>query len=193
MSMDLFFLSSGSTFALPMYPSIAIWGTTRKAYGALSFFFMFWLEAPLSFRHRVSLGDPQGSTPLTSQPSAAPIFNSWTAEVRLFPFYIGFGILAGVCLFIRVSRRPRARSHLSEHDSRWCAHESRRLRNPASRIFLCPLGWEYWAPLWLLWRPSVICLWNLCRTDPDRPSNMCGFFPAFLTWASWDWGSPRLP
>jgi len=46
MSMDLFFLFIWFDVSLfPMYPLIAIWGTTRKEYGASSSSFMFWREA----------------------------------------------------------------------------------------------------------------------------------------------------
>ncbi len=148
-SLDLFFfLFFYEVAVLPMYLLIAIWGSTRKEYGAMKLTLyllagtalvvpaalaLYWRGGPQHLRH-----DAAGGHRLQPQ---LPGRSS-------FPFlFLGFGILAGLWpLPHLVAGRPRRRAHRRLDAARRRADEARRLRHPAGRrCSSCPRARTYWA------------------------------------------------
>jgi len=101
MSMDLFFLFVWFDVSLfPMYPLIAIWGTTRKEYGALKLFLHVLAGSALVLPGIVYLAVASGLHTFDIVALMQPgILTPGQQKFAFFLFYIGFGILAGVWPF----------------------------------------------------------------------------------------------
>jgi NADH-quinone oxidoreductase subunit M len=150
MSMDLFFLFVWFDVSLfPMYPLIAIWGTTRKEYGALKLFLHVLAGSALVLPGIVYLSVASGlhtfDIVTLMQPGA---FTPGQQKFAFFLFYIGFGILAGVWPFHTWSPV----GHVAAPTSVSMIHAGVLMKVGAFGIlrvgiFLCPQGWEFWAPL----------------------------------------------
>ena len=153
MSVNLFFLFVWYDVSLfPMYPLIAIWGTTRKEYGAMKLFLYLLAGSALVLPTMIYLFVASGahSFDLTSliQPGTFGPFQQKLAFVLL---YFGFGILAGVWPFHTWSPT----GHVAAPTSVSMLHAGVLMKLGAFgilrvAIFLCPEGWAYWANLMAL-------------------------------------------
>jgi NADH-quinone oxidoreductase subunit M len=150
MSMDLFFVFVWFDVSLfPMYPLIAIWGTTRKEYGALKLFLHVLAGSALVLPGIIYLAVGSGLNTFDivalMQPGA---LTPGQQRFAFLLFYIGFGILAGVWPFHTWSPV----GHVAAPTSVSMIHAGVLMKVGAFgvlrvAIFLCPQGWEYWAPL----------------------------------------------
>ena len=150
MSMDLFFLFVWFDVSLfPMYQLIAIWGTTRKEYGALKLFLYLLAGSALVLPGMLYLYAASGSGSFDLLTLMQPgLFTPSEQRVAFFLFYIGFGILAGVWPFHSWSPV----GHVAAPTSVSMVHAGVLMKVGAFGIlrvgiFLCPLGWQYWAEL----------------------------------------------
>ncbi len=150
MSMDLFFLFVWFDVSLfPMYPLIAIWGTTRKEYGALKLFLHVLAGSALVLPGIVYIAVASGLNSFDILTLMQPgTLTPGQQKFAFFLFYIGFGILAGVWPFHTWSPV----GHVAAPTSVSMVHAGVLMKVGAFGIlrvgiFLCPLGWEYWAPL----------------------------------------------
>ncbi len=153
MSLDLFFLFVWYDVSLfPMYPLIAIWGTTRKEYGALKLFLYLLAGSALILPAIVYVAVGSGLFTFDilalMQPGAlSPGQQKWVFLL----LYLGFGILAGVWPFHSWSPV----GHVAAPTSVSMIHAGVLMKVGAFgilrvAIFLCPAGWEYWAPIMAL-------------------------------------------
>lgn len=153
MSMDLFFLFVWYDVSLfPMYQLIAIWGTTRKEYGALKLFLYLLAGSALVLPGMLYLyagADSRSFDILTlMQPG---MFTPGEQKFAFLLFYIGFGILAGVWPFHSWSPV----GHVAAPTSVSMIHAGVLMKVGAFGIlrvgiFLCPIGWQYWAEVMAL-------------------------------------------
>ncbi|MCB9728265.1 MAG: NADH-quinone oxidoreductase subunit M [Deltaproteobacteria bacterium] len=97
LSRDLFaFFFFYEVAVLPMYPLIAVWGSTRKAYAAMKLTLYLMAGSALLFPSLIALyvlgGGDTWSIPELARRGFDP-----SVQVFLYPFlYVGFGILAGM-------------------------------------------------------------------------------------------------
>lgn len=97
LSRDLFaFFFFYEVAVLPMYPLIAVWGSTRRAYAAMKLTLYLMAGSALLFPALIALfvlgGGDTWSIPELATRSIDP-----DVQVFLYPFlYVGFGILAGM-------------------------------------------------------------------------------------------------
>lgn len=150
MSMDLFFLFVWFDVSLfPMYQLIAIWGTTRKEYGALKLFLYLLAGSALILPGMLYIYAKAGSGSFDLLTLAAPgLFTPNEQRLAFLLFYIGFGILAGVWPFHSWSPV----GHAAAPTSVSMVHAGVLMKVGAFGIlrvgiFLCPIGWQYWAEL----------------------------------------------
>jgi NADH-quinone oxidoreductase subunit M len=150
MSMDLFFIFVWYDVSLfPMYLLIAIWGSTRKEYGAMKLTLYLLagsaLILPAILYLYVQAGLNTFDVTLLMQPGTFSPFEQKFAFLFLF---IGFGILAAVWPFHTWSPV----GHVAAPTSVSMVHAGVLMKIGAFGIlrvgiFLCPEGWQYWAPL----------------------------------------------
>jgi NADH-quinone oxidoreductase subunit M len=150
MSMDLFFLFIWFDVSLfPMYPLIAIWGTTRKEYGALKLFLHVLAGSALVLPGIVYLAVASGLHSFDIVALMQPgVLTPGQQKFAFFLFYIGFGILAGVWPFHTWSPV----GHVAAPTSVSMIHAGVLMKVGAFGIlrvgiFLCPIGWEFWSPV----------------------------------------------
>jgi NADH-quinone oxidoreductase subunit M len=150
MSMDLFFLFVWYDVSLfPMYPLIAIWGTTRKEYGALKLFLYLLAGSALVLPGIVYLAVVSGLHTFDIMALMHPgALTPGQQRFAFILFYLGFGILAGVWPFHTWSPV----GHVAAPTSVSMIHAGVLMKVGAFgilrvAIFLCPIGWEYWAPV----------------------------------------------
>ncbi|MBI4772975.1 MAG: NADH-quinone oxidoreductase subunit M [Deltaproteobacteria bacterium] len=149
MSMDLFFLFVWYDVSLfPMYPLIVIWGSTRKEYGGMKLFLYLLFGSALILPAMIYLFVQSGGVgfdiPSLIQPGT---FSPFQQKFAFLFLYLGFGILAGVWPFHTWSPS----GHVAAPTSVSMVHAGVLMKLGAFgvlrvAIFLCPLGWEYWAP-----------------------------------------------
>jgi len=150
MSMDLFFIFVWYDVSLfPMYLLIAIWGSTRKEYGAMKLTLYLLAGSALILPAILYLYVQSGlnTFDLTRlmQPGTFSPFEQKFAFIFLF---IGFGILAAVWPFHTWSPV----GHVAAPTPVSMVHAGVLMKIGAFGvlrvgIFLCPEGWQYWAPL----------------------------------------------
>ncbi len=150
MSMDLFFIFVWYDVSLiPMYLLIAIWGSTRKEYGAMKLTLYLLagsaLILPAIIYLYVQAGLNTFDVTLLMQPGTFSPFEQKFAFIFLF---IGFGILAAVWPFHTWSPV----GHVAAPTPVSMVHAGVLMKIGAFGvlrvgIFLCPEGWQYWAPL----------------------------------------------
>jgi NADH-quinone oxidoreductase subunit M len=150
MSMDLFFLFVWYDVSLfPMYPLIAIWGTTRKEYGAMKLFLYLLagsaLILPVILYMVVQAGFNTFDLLNLMRTGALSPYQQKFAFLFL---YLGFGILAGVWPFHTWSPS----GHVAAPTSVSMVHAGVLMKLGAFgilriAILLCPEGWQYWSPL----------------------------------------------
>ena len=150
MSMDLFFIFIWYDISLfPMYLLIAIWGSTRKEYGAMKLTLYLLAGSALILPAIVYLFVQAGlntfDVTILMQPGTFTPFEQKFAFIFLF---IGFGILAAVWPFHTWSPV----GHVAAPTPVSMVHAGVLMKIGAFGvlrvgIFLCPEGWQYWAPL----------------------------------------------
>jgi NADH-quinone oxidoreductase subunit M len=150
MSMDLFFIFVWYDVSLfPMYLLIAVWGSTRKEYGAMKLTLYLLAGSALILPAIVYLFVQAGlntfDLTILMQPGTFSPFEQKFAFIFLF---IGFGILAAVWPFHTWSPV----GHVAAPTPVSMVHAGVLMKIGAFGvlrvgIFLCPEGWQYWAPL----------------------------------------------
>ena len=153
MSMDLFFVFIWYDVSLfPMYPLIAIWGTTRKEYGAMKLFLYLLAGSAMVLPAIIYLFVKSGlstfDVTVLMQPGTFTPFQQKFAFIFLF---LGFGILAGVWPLHTWSPV----GHVAAPTSVSMIHAGVLMKVGAFgilrvAIFLCPEGWLYWSELMAL-------------------------------------------
>jgi len=150
MSMDLFFIFVWFDVSLfPMYLLIAVWGSTRKEYGAMKLTLYLLAGSALILPAIIYLVTDSGLG--TFDLTVLMIEGKFTEFQQRFAFlllYIGFGILAGVWPFHTWSPV----GHVAAPTSVSMIHAGVLMKIGAFGIlrvgmFLCPEGWQYWAHL----------------------------------------------
>ncbi|HSO66577.1 MAG TPA: NADH-quinone oxidoreductase subunit M, partial [Desulfatirhabdiaceae bacterium] len=153
MSLDLFFIFVWYDVSLfPMYLLIAIWGSTRKEYGAMKL--TLYLLAGSALILPAILYLVVNAVPRTFDLLALMAPGTFTPGQQRFAFiflYIGFGILAGVWPFHTWSPV----GHGAAPTSVSMIHAGVLMKIGAFGVlrvgmFLCPAGWQYWAELMAL-------------------------------------------
>ncbi|MCG6909800.1 MAG: NADH-quinone oxidoreductase subunit M [Deltaproteobacteria bacterium] len=150
MALDLFFIFVWYDVSLfPMYLLIVIWGSTKKEYGAMKLMLYLLAGSALILPAIVYLVVASGFTSfdlvaLVTEASFSP----FQQKFAFFLFYIGFGILAGVWPFHTWSPI----GHVAAPTAVSMMHAGVLMKIGAFGIlrvgiFLCPQGWQYWAPL----------------------------------------------
>ncbi len=150
MSMDLFFIFVWYDVSLfPMYLLIAVWGSTRKEYGAMKLTLYLLAGSALILPAIVYLVVVSGlnTFDLTLLMRHAT-FTPFQQKLAFLMFYIGFGILAGVWPFHTWSPV----GHVAAPTAVSMIHAGVLMKIGAFGvlrlgIFLCPEGWQYWADL----------------------------------------------
>jgi NADH-quinone oxidoreductase subunit M len=150
MSMDLFFIFIWYDVSLfPMYLLIAIWGSTRKEYGAMKLTLYLLAGSALILPAIIYLFAKSGLNTFDIVSLMQP--GIFTADQQKFAFpllYLGFGILAGVWPFHTWSPV----GHVAAPTGVSMVHAGVLMKIGAFgvlrvAIFLCPEGWKYWAEL----------------------------------------------
>jgi NADH-quinone oxidoreductase subunit M len=150
MSMDLFFIFVWYDVSLfPMYLLIAIWGSTRKEYGAMKLTLYLLAGSALILPAIVYLFVQAGLNTFDVTILMRP--GTFSASEQKFAFiflFIGFGILAAVWPFHTWSPV----GHVAAPTPVSMVHAGVLMKIGAFGvlrvgIFLCPEGWQYWAPL----------------------------------------------
>jgi NADH-quinone oxidoreductase subunit M len=153
MSMDLFFIFVWYDVSLfPMYLLIAIWGHTRKEYGAMKLTLYLLAGSALILPAIVYLFAKSGLNTFDIVTLMQP--GIFTADQQKFAFpllYLGFGILAGVWPFHTWSPV----GHVAAPTGVSMVHAGVLMKIGAFgvlrvAIFLCPEGWQHWAQLMAL-------------------------------------------
>jgi NADH-quinone oxidoreductase subunit M len=148
MSMDLFFLFVWYDVSLfPMYPLIAIWGHTRKEYGAMKLFLYLLAGSALILPAIIFLFVASGMNTFDLIAMAqAKAFTPFQQKLAFLLLFLGFGILAGVWPFHTWSPV----GHVAAPHAVSMLHAGVLMKLGAYgilrvAIFLCPEGWQYWA------------------------------------------------
>jgi len=150
MALDLFFIFVWFDVSLfPMYLLIAIWGSTRKEYGAMKLTLYLLAGSALILPAIVYLVVHSGA--MTFDLLVLMDGDRFTPAQQRLAFlllYIGFGILAGVFPFHTWSPV----GHVAAPTAVSMIHAGVLMKIGAFGIlrvgmFLCPQGWSYWAPL----------------------------------------------
>ena len=153
MALDLFFIFVWFDVSLfPMYLLIAIWGSTRKEYAAMKLTLYLLAGSALILPAIVYLVVQSGMGTFDLVALMAP--GTFSPGVQKFAFlllYIGFGILAGVWPFHTWSPV----GHVAAPTAVSMIHAGVLMKIGAFGVlrvgmFLCPEGWQFWAPLMAL-------------------------------------------
>ncbi|MGD9017658.1 MAG: NADH-quinone oxidoreductase subunit M [Desulfobacterales bacterium] len=150
MSMDLFFIFVWYDVSLfPMYLLIAIWGSTRKEYGAMKLTLYLLAGSALILPAIVYLVVNAGlnTFDITILMQYAT-FSPFQQKLAFLLLYIGFGILAGIWPFHTWSPV----GHVAAPTAVSMIHAGVLMKIGAFGvlrlgIFLCPEGWQYWSGL----------------------------------------------
>ena len=150
MSLDLFFIFVWFDVSLfPMYLLIAIWGSTRKEYGAMKLTLYLLAGSALILPAIIYLvvASGLGTFDLLSL-MKANLFTAGQQRLAFLMLYIGFGILAGVFPFHTWSPV----GHVAAPTAVSMIHAGVLMKIGAFGVlrvamFLCPEGWQYWAQL----------------------------------------------
>ena len=153
MSLDLFFIFVWFDVSLfPMYLLIAVWGSTRKEYGAMKLTLYLLAGSALVLPAIVYLVAKSGLNTFSLVAlMQAGTFSPFQQKFAFLLFYIGFGILAGVWPFHTWSPV----GHVAAPTAVSMIHAGVLMKIGAFGVlrvgmFLCPEGWQYWAPLMAL-------------------------------------------
>ena len=149
MSFDLFFLFVYYDIALfPMYPLIAIWGSTRKEYGAMKLTLYLLAGSALILPGIILLYVKSGLGTFDLMALRGAHFTPLVQSIGFLLFYFGFGVLAGVWPFHTWSPV----GHVAAPTSVSMIHAGVLMKLGAYGVlrvgaFLCPAGWAQWADL----------------------------------------------
>jgi NADH-quinone oxidoreductase subunit M len=150
MSFDLFFIFIWYDVSLfPMYLLIAVWGSTRKEYGAMKLTLYLLAGSALILPAIVYLHVAAGGTSFDITTLMRPgTFSPFQQKLAFLLLYIGFGILAAVWPFHTWSPV----GHVAAPTAVSMVHAGVLMKIGAFgvlrvAIFLCPEGWKFWAPL----------------------------------------------
>ncbi len=153
MSLDLFFIFVWYDVSLfPMYLLIAVWGSTRKEYGAMKLTLYLLagsaLILPAILYLVVQAGFETFDITALMQPGT---FTPYEEKFAFLLLYLGFGILAGVWPFHTWSPV----GHVAAPTGVSMIHAGVLMKIGAFGVlrvgmFLCPAGWQHWAPLMAL-------------------------------------------
>ena len=150
MALDLFFIFVWFDVSLfPMYLLIAIWGSTRKEYGAMKLTLYLLAGSAMILPAIVYLVVHSGVMTFDLLVLMADgRFTPAQQRLAFLLLYIGFGILAGVFPFHTWSPV----GHVAAPTAVSMIHAGVLMKIGAFGIlrvgmFLCPQGWSYWAPL----------------------------------------------
>ncbi len=153
MSMDLFFIFVWYDVSLfPMYLLIAVWGTTRKEYGAMKLTLYLLAGSALILPAVIFLFARSGLNTFDLVALLRPgLFTPGEQKFAFLLLYIGFGILAGVWPFHTWSPV----GHVAAPHGVSMVHAGVLMKIGALgvlrvAIMLCPEGWMYWAKLMAL-------------------------------------------
>ena len=148
-SLDLFvFFFFYEVAVLPMYPLIAIWGSTRKEYSAMKLTIFLMAGSALLFPGLVALFVESGGSTWNLVALSQPGTFSEGFQIFIYPFlYIGFGILAGMWPFHSWSPT----GHVAAPTAVSMLHAGVLMKLGAFGILriaigVLPLGAAYWAP-----------------------------------------------
>ncbi|MCA9000985.1 MAG: NADH-quinone oxidoreductase subunit M [Planctomycetes bacterium] len=100
-SLDIFvFFFFYEVAVLPMYPLIAVWGSTRKEYSAMKLTLFLMVGSALLFPGLIALFVGSGGETWNLVTLSQPGTFSEAFQIATYPFiYVGFGILAGMWPF----------------------------------------------------------------------------------------------
>ncbi len=150
MSMDLFFIFVWYDVSLfPMYLLIAVWGTTRKEYGAMKLTLYLLAGSALILPAVVYLFINSGLHTFDMATLTRPgTFGVHAQRFAFLPLYLGFGVLAGIWPFHTWSPT----GHVAAPHAVSMVHAGVLMKIGAFgvlrvAIMLCPEGWKYWAEL----------------------------------------------
>ena len=148
-SLDLFaFFFFYEVAVLPMYPLIAIWGSTRKEYSAMKLTIYLMLGSALLFPSLIALYWGAGAGTWDVRAIIASGAFSRDTQIFLYPFlYLGFGVLAGMFPFHGWSPT----GHVAAPTAVSMLHAGVLMKLGAFGIFriaipCLPEGAAYWAP-----------------------------------------------
>ncbi len=149
MSLDLFFLFVFYDISLfPMYPLIAIWGSTRKEYGALKLTLYLLAGSALVLPGILYVYFASGLHTFDLMALAAHGLPPGVQKLGFFLFLFGFGVLAGLWPFHTWSPV----GHVAAPTAVSMIHAGVLMKLGAYGVlrvgmFLCPLGLAEWSPL----------------------------------------------
>ena len=133
---------------LPMYPLIAIWGSTRKEYSAMKLTLYLMAGSALLFPGLIALYVHGGVGSWNIVELAASGNFTREAQIFIYPFlYVGFGVLAGMFPFHGWSPT----GHVAAPTAVSMLHAGVLMKLGAFGIFriamtILPIGARYWAP-----------------------------------------------
>ena len=152
LSLDLFaFFFFYEVAVLPMYPLIAIWGSTRKEYSAMKLTLFLIAGSALLFPGLIALYAGAGGETSNILAIAERGTLSTGFQVFLYPFlYVGFGVLAGMFPFHGWSPT----GHVAAPTAVSMLHAGVLMKLGAFGIFriamtCLPEGAEFWAPTFI--------------------------------------------
>lgn len=149
MALDLFFLFVFYDISLfPMYPLIAIWGSTRKEYGALKLTLYLLAGSALVLPGILYVYFASGLQTFDLMALAAGGLPPEVQSLGFLLFLFGFGVLAGLWPFHTWSPV----GHVAAPTAVSMIHAGVLMKLGAYGVlrvgmFLCPLGLAQWAPL----------------------------------------------
>ena len=150
MSFDLFFIFIWYDVSLfPMYLLIAVWGSTRKEYGAMKLTLYLLAGSALILPAIIYLHVAAGGTTFDITALMQPgTFSAFQQKLAFLLLFLGFGILAAVWPFHTWSPV----GHVAAPTAVSMVHAGVLMKIGAFgvlrvAIFLCPEGWKFWAPL----------------------------------------------
>jgi NADH-quinone oxidoreductase subunit M len=153
MSLDLFFIFVWYDVSLfPMYLLIAVWGSTRKEYGAMKLTLYLLAGSALILPGILYLYVRSGLHTFDMLALMQPgTFTPFEQKFTFLLFYIGFGILAGVWPFHTWSPV----GHVAAPTAVSMIHAGVLMKIGAFGVlrlgmFLCPVGWQHWAHIMAL-------------------------------------------
>ncbi len=152
-SLDIFvFFFFYEVAVLPMYPLIAIWGSTRKEYSAMKLTLFLMVGSALLFPGLIALFVNSGGETWNLVTLSEPGTFSEGFQIFVYPLlYVGFGILAGMWPFHSWSPI----GHVAAPTAVSMLHAGVLMKLGAFGILriaigVLPLGAAYWAPTFAL-------------------------------------------
>ena len=152
MSYDLFFFFLFYEIAVvPMYVLILIWGSTRKIYAAMKLTLYLMAGSGLIIPGILLLYSSSGLFTFDIVRLHGVPFSPWVQKIAFVLMFLGFGVLAGVWPFHTWSPV----GHVAAPTAVSMLHAGVLMKLGSFAIlrvamYLCPLGFQYWAQLMAL-------------------------------------------